>query len=147
MGVTERQSSRLLQGKKDGPGVVYEIMVAWETVFFFRDVGRGKPYYSSPKTTNNHSDMTRTPITSTQGWLLGFIIGISAGIAIGVAMGRLAVGIAIGAGMGTALGAAFSSAAKEKGREASPGERRLLWWLLVAGLVLFALVVIAFFFL
>lgn len=91
--------------------------------------------------------MTRTPITSTQGWFLGFVIGIASGIAIGVAMDNFAVGIAIGAGMGTALGAAFSSSAKGEGREATPGERRLLWWLLVAGLMLLALGVMAFFFL
>jgi hypothetical protein len=90
--------------------------------------------------------MTETAITEVRGWLLGFIIGIASGIAIGVAIGSLALGIAIGAGMGTALGAAFSSAAKGERGEAGPGERRLLLWLLIAGLVLFALVLIAFFF-
>ncbi len=94
---------------------------------------------------NTHPDMTGTGITSTQGWFLGFVIGIATGIAIGVAIDSIPVGIAIGAGMGTALGAAFSSGAKEETRDVSPEMQRWLLWLLVAGVVLFAFVLIVFF--
>ncbi len=92
--------------------------------------------------------MTRTPLTQTQGWLLGFAIGIATGIGIGVAMDNIALGIPIGIAIGTGLGAAFSGGAKAEGEgfEASPGMKRLLWWLLVAGILLFGLILVIFLF-
>lgn len=83
----------------------------------------------------------------------GIAIGSGLGVALGTALGNIAVGISLGIGVGVAIGAALEKQAKEDGtmRTLSPEEKESCGKksrvALIAALVVFAVVVLTYFFL
>lgn len=66
----------------------------------------------------------------------GIAIGVALGVALGTALDNLGLGIAIGASIGVALGAAF----ERDDTPPTPGLKRLLVLLVLAGLLAMALI-------